>query len=140
MNFMKLNEKFIFQHEKIGSEIFRFLNKHSQILHVYESAVVLVNSANAQSQKRGTHQEFQVFILNLNLENPSSSFELAKTLTFSSKDDMFACNQNCFVYMHFSHKSKTGLTILDFDQFSSETEFEITYEIEDGHICEKIKE
>ena len=48
MNFLKLDEKFIYQHKSLGSEIFRFLSKYSEIVHIWESHVVISNSGKNQ--------------------------------------------------------------------------------------------
>ena len=43
LNFLKLEEKFIFQHQNLGSEIFRFLNKQSEIVHIWQNDIVIEN-------------------------------------------------------------------------------------------------
>lgn len=59
MNFMKLKEKFIFQVDSMGCEVFKFLNSttsdHQIILTTEKVTVVLVKPINARNQEAKLH-------------------------------------------------------------------------------------
>ena len=94
MNFLSLQEPWIFQHNSLGQETFKFLHLHSQFVSVYEDKVVILNP-----------KDSVLYVISLNWRN--KCYELLQNLKVQQYRNLVE-NQNYIVFIR-----KSSLVVID---------------------------
>lgn len=100
LNILRTPEKISFAHKRLGAEIFKFLGRQSQFVHIYNQYVVIIN----------VEDNNKVHVV----KTSESTFELAASFCIPILK-LFTVNQNYLVYV----QKEGTLVIFDLDSCTS---------------------